>query len=381
MLAALLCLPALGGRAEAGQSAQERQAQPRSSGSSGSSSRHSGSSASSDRHSGSSQSSAAQRHAQPRSQGASRSAGSSSGRHVAPGVRPDAPPVLSGAQARHPRAGTGTGYRYGGGYYGGGYYGGYHPYYPGYRYPWYAHSYYPYGRYPWYGPGFGLGLGLGFGSAYYGYYPYYGGAAYSYYPAPAPVAYVAYSDPDAGSVRVQVQPRKTRVYVDGNLAGVADDFDGMLQGLTLAPGRHELTLELDGYRTHRVQIYVSPGVQLKIRHDMEKGAGGPSLEDLTEGREDEEPVAEAPERDDRYARSAPAEARSAGVLRLRVSPADASIYVDGAFVGNALSAAELTLTPGAHRVEVVRPGYDPWVREIDVEASERRELVVELPAR
>jgi hypothetical protein len=162
--------------------------------------------------------------------------------------------VLSGAQARHPRPGTGTGYRYGGG----SRYGGYYPYYSrAYSYPWYSRGYYSYSRYPWYGPGFGLGLG--YGSAYYGFYPYYGGAGYAYYPAPAPVAYMSYRDPDAGSVRVQVQPSRTSVYVDGHLAGVADDFDGIGQALSLAPGRHELTLELDGYRTHRVMIYMSEG--------------------------------------------------------------------------------------------------------------------------
>jgi hypothetical protein len=367
MLAALLCAP-VAGSGEAGQSAQERQAQPRSS-----------SSSSSDKRSGASQSSAARRHAQPRASGASRSSGGSATRHQAPSVRRGSPPVLSGAQSRQPRPGTGTGYRYGRGYRSGGYY----PYYPAYRYPWYSRYHYS-SRYPWYGPGFGLGLG--YGSAYYGYYPYYGGAGYAYYPAPAPTVYVDYRDPDAGWVRVQVQPPRTRVYVDGHLAGSADDFDGMGQGLTLEPGRHELTLELDGYRTHRVMVYVSSGVVLKVRHDMQRGAGGPTLEDLTEGQgEDEAPLAAAPaperDRDSRYARQKPVEGRAPGVLRLSVTPADASVYVDGAFMGSAEAAAELALAPGAHRIEVVRPGYDPWVREIELEASERRELVVELPPR
>lgn len=356
-LAALLSVPAIGATEAR---AQERRAQPRSS------------SSSSERHSGGSQSSAAERHAQPRSSAPRHSPGTSATRHQAPSSRYVQPRVPSGAQARHPRPGTGTGYRYRPGY-GGGYYPGYRPPYYPWHGPWYGYS-------PWY-PRFGLGFGLGYGlgSLRYGYYPYY--------PVPAPTVYVAYQDTDAGSLRVQVQPRSTRVYVDGRLAGVADDFDGMGQALVLSPGRHELTLELDGYRTHRVLVYVTTGVQLKIRHNMERGAGGPSLEDLTEGRGEDEPPPQVArqerreERDDRYTRREPVDGKAPGVLRLHVTPADASVYLDGAFQGSGEAVAELALAPGAHRIEVVRPGYDPWVREVEVEAGERRELVVALPPR
>src|SRR5690348_18075962 len=37
---------------------------------------------------------------------------------------------------------------------------------------------------------------------------------------------------DGGSVRIQVEPSKTRVYVDGYYAGIVDDFDGIFQRLS-----------------------------------------------------------------------------------------------------------------------------------------------------
>ena len=55
---------------------------------------------------------------------------------------------------------------------------------------------------------------------------------------------------DSGSVRVIVEPEQARVYVDGYYAGIADDFDGIFQRLSIPPGRHEITVKLDGYRTH-----------------------------------------------------------------------------------------------------------------------------------
>jgi hypothetical protein len=69
------------------------------------------------------------------------------------------------------------------------------------------------------------------------------------------------------------------------------------------------------------------------------------------------------------------------MLKLSVTPADASVYVNGAFQGTGQTAGNLSLAPGAHRVEVVRPGHAPWVREIEVEAGERHVLVVALPPR
>jgi hypothetical protein len=106
------------------------------------------------------------------------------------------------AQRRHPRAGTGTGYTYGNGYYDNGY--GY-PYYGSFYFGYPAY-YYGYAGYP----------------AYYG-QPYYAAAYGSGYP-------------NVGSLRLIVEPEKTKVYVDGYYAGVADDFDGIFQRLHLSTG-------------------------------------------------------------------------------------------------------------------------------------------------
>ena len=57
----------------------------------------------------------------------------------------------------------------------------------------------------------------------------------------------------SGSLRVIVDPVKTRVYVDGHYAGIADDFGtASSRGSPLPPGRHEISPKLDGYRTHKV---------------------------------------------------------------------------------------------------------------------------------
>jgi hypothetical protein len=314
----------------------------------------------------------AQDHAVPRG-GGSGGSGGGGGAHPSPGVQSNsggshsggtggsnsAPPShgATTAERRHPRAGTGTGSH-------GGYYPGY-PGYPGYGwggyYPGYGYGSYwwPYGWYGWYG-------------GYWGGYPGVWGGGGVYY----------YDGRESGSLRMLVDPPEARVYVDGYYAGAVDDFDGLFQRLQVAPGRHEISCKLEGYKTYRVRVYVGPDATLKLHHNMEKGQGE-SFEDLTGG-------APLPERDVRRERDDRAEDQSAevegpaegapgaGQLRLSVLPEDASIYLDGAFRGTAREAGLLKLAPGRHRIEVVRPGYRTLEKDVEVAPGETTRLTLTL---
>jgi PEGA domain-containing protein len=332
-----LMLALAAGVLAAGPSARADNARPRSGGSSPSSS------AGAQHHSGGSSS--------PQSSGSSGSSDNSS--------TPSS--GRSTAEQRHPRAGTGTADwpHHGYGYYPG--------YYPGWYYPYWP-SYY-YGAYAGWGPYGGYGPGPG-------YYSYRTGG-------------------DSAALRVLVEPEKAKVYVDGYYAGVADDFDGMFQRLYVAPGRHEITLKYEGYRTHRMLVYVTPGQTMKIQRDLERGPGDETFEDLTGGRgQREETVERRPDRDydqppDRGGyepetalpppRGGDEPYRAdAGRLRLDVRPRDASVYVDGTFQGPAGDLGELMLPPGPHRVEVVRPGFRTEERDVQLAPGSSRTVTIEL---
>lgn len=84
---------------------------------------------------------------------------------------------------------------------------------------------------------------------YFGYMPYYGSS---------------WTDSDreperTGSLRLRVNPSHARVYVDGALAGVADDFGGLGNHLTIPAGRHQIELRADGYQTYTAEIDVKAG--------------------------------------------------------------------------------------------------------------------------
>jgi hypothetical protein len=65
-------------------------------------------------------------------------------------------------------------------------------------------------------------------------------------------------------------------------------------------------------------------------------------------------------------------------FHLTVEPDDASVYVDGSFRGTARQSRNLDLSPGRHRIEVVRPGYRTLERDVEIEAGKPTDLDVTL---
>ena len=120
----------------------------------------------------------------------------------------------------------------------------------------------------------------------YGYYHSHG----YYYPR----YYYDYdSYPTHASLRVLVEPSEAEVYVDGYYAGTADNFDGIFQRLHVAPGEHEIMLQLDGYRTWSADIYAAPGSTVRLQHAMVPGVSeGVAEDDRYESMDPESPQQE-----------------------------------------------------------------------------------------
>jgi hypothetical protein len=91
------------------------------------------------------------------------------------------------------------------------------------------------------------------------------------------------------SVRVLAYPTDTPVLVDGVVAGLVDDFNGLLQRLYVTPGCREIALQRPGYRTHRVRFLLRPGKTEQIKHEMRPGAAEDPLDDRSRGACDARP--------------------------------------------------------------------------------------------
>jgi hypothetical protein len=186
---------------------------------------------------------------------------------------------------------------------------------------------------------------------------------------------------NAQGARIQVTPPETEVFVDGIRAGVADDFDGFSQRLRVTPGEHLIELYLDGHRPVAQKVLFQSGDSYKLRHVMEPLPAGEAMPPRPASK------ANAPNLDALYDAfgkprsnvTAAAAVTGAGVLAIRVQPADATVLVDGeTWQGSGGERLELQVTAGPHQIEVRKEGYLPFSTTVQAAAGQTTPLNVSL---
>ena len=240
---------------------------------------------------------------------------------------------------------------------------GYYPRYFRGHYPYFGFSYF---RYPYY---------LGFRHYPYGYYGHPGVAWYDYQ---------AYAS--MGGIDLNVRPKKAEVYVDGQRIGRVGRFDGYPSALWLEEGTYELVIYRPGYRTLHETVKVFAGVVIDFDQHMVPGEATPPEELVPP------PAAPPPERVAEEGTSRPGEVppppremdlrHEPARLYLTIEPRDASVYLDGRFLGTGDELADLRsglmVNPGEHQLSVVRPSFESEELTVDVAAGEDLELAVRL---
>ncbi len=206
-----------------------------------------------------------------------------------------------------------------------------------------------------------------------------------------PYGYYGVNDLPA-SLRIEAEPREARVFVDGYYAGVVDDFDSGSQRLRLAPGGATITLYLEGYRTEQRHLYLPPGVDQHMRLTMQRLAPGERSEppmapgdggDVQGGdvaRADAEtPPADLPSSEPSGERVLTASMR-AGILALRIEPADVEVLIDGERWAGAAGQPliEIRLAEGRHRIEIRRAGLTTYTQDVLVQRDRTLTLNIEL---
>jgi hypothetical protein len=202
-----------------------------------------------------------------------------------------------------------------------------------------------------------------------------------------------------GALDTDVSPERAEIWVDGRKVGRADDFDGFPSYLWLDKGTYDVVIYLPGYKTIARQYSIYPGLVIDVEDRMEPGDAvhpldlGPTSHERRDERlrrdrerresappsrwEAGEPEAGVAEEGDWLdARSEP------GRLRVEVAPDDASIYLDGRFVGTGADLgrlrAGLLVDSGTHTLEIVRPGYASERRQVEVAQGDETALRVVL---
>lgn len=244
------------------------------------------------------------------------------------------------------------------------------------------------------------------GGAWYDPWWYYG-PRWGGYPVVYPnAAYGSY-----GALDTDISPERAEVWVDGRKVGLADDFDGFPNFLWLEKGTYDVVFYLPGHVTLARQYTIYPGLVIDVEDRLATGEAthplelGPKSHERRDARlrEDEDrreylerrrglaPVEEAEpgahageheefETEEREGEGSLDARAEPGRLALEIRPDDASVYLDGRFLGTGRELASLRagliVDPGLHTIEVVRPGREAATRQVEIESG--RETAVEI---
>ena len=251
---------------------------------------------------------------------------------------------------------------------------GYHRGYPGHRY--------------------GFGFGYGYGYRHYGYglywpyYRFYSDYRHPYYPWGWAWYPTRVDDPRIGAIDLDIKPSKADVYVDGEYVGRARKFDGFPGFLWLSEGSHQLVFHYEGKETiaRNVRVGYGPVRRLKLTLADGKTVAPEALfRPVEEPRTAERTSVPRVDPIDRRSesRTATLDLRGEpGRFRVDVEPSDASVYLDGRFLGSAEELERLhsgmMVDAGEHYIEVQRPGFETQRIEFTVAAGDETELKIDL---
>jgi hypothetical protein len=76
-----------------------------------------------------------------------------------------------------------------------------------------------------------------------------------------------------GGLQLDVQPWRAEVYVDGDYAGLVQDFGGYYRPLELIPGPHAITIVAPDFDPLMIDVVIVPGRTTTYRGTLSRASG------------------------------------------------------------------------------------------------------------
>lgn len=192
---------------------------------------------------------------------------------------------------------------------------------------------------------------------------------------------------DRYRVILLVEPDDAEVLLDGRQVGLAYEFSTRPSALRLSSLEHELVIKKRGYDEESVNLREFNSSKITIRLVLNRK----DTRYTTGQGEEKVPLPEIKEPKPEYVPKMPVETEAAEPeeeelkvepvqVSLTIEPAEASIYLDGKFWG--ISPVEgkidMWLKPGKYALEVVKPGFQPFRKDLELKDGKKLQLNIEL---
>ena len=98
------------------------------------------------------------------------------------------------------------------------------------------------------------------------------------------------ADNELATIRIEVNPSRAAVFVDGRFVGHVAEFGGIGKAMEVVPGRHQIRVALPGYETFQTEINPQPKQKVEVKTDLVKSEV-PLAEPLLKGETNSPPSA------------------------------------------------------------------------------------------
>jgi hypothetical protein len=76
-------------------------------------------------------------------------------------------------------------------------------------------------------------------------------------------------------VKIEVNPSRAAVFLDGQFIGHVGEFQGAGRGLLVAPGEHRIKVALPGYKTFETDINPLANQKVEVKTELQKSSDDP----------------------------------------------------------------------------------------------------------
>jgi PEGA domain len=80
---------------------------------------------------------------------------------------------------------------------------------------------------------------------------------------------------DNAELKISGNPERAAVFVDNQFVGHIDQFNGLGQGMLLAPGKHQIKISLPGYQSFETEVKLLPHQKLKLKTNLMESSASP----------------------------------------------------------------------------------------------------------
>ena len=85
-------------------------------------------------------------------------------------------------------------------------------------------------------------------------------------------AKMIYPGADAEQLRIDIEPKRAAVFVDGSYMGHGSDFGGHFHAMLVGPGKHHLRVALSGYQTYETDFTANASTKAEMKVVLQPGA-------------------------------------------------------------------------------------------------------------